>query len=397
MLKNKEDNSPTVSPMSEKQKNTSGGPSNHPPIPYIGGIMGNGNAQPTEQQKIFAPRKADVLLGRGKPFQSHPGNQRMLCLVDDYRKRYLQAERREKHAIVEGVMKTIRDSGGRFLIRVDYENYWVEVAHSIAYRKVGHAFRSKARMNSEHGAGRSSSTGSQNVASLVGANAAALPAGFLGGNTSSMLASSPRDFAVARAARQSRNSSDLFLLSGGAQNLTAHNTSLAEAPAASALNLLGVRGLSAPQSVASAPLQGPIASGDIGSRIPFPPPRLATSMDLAQLPRLGGQTSLGGSNNSNRMAGGGVSSFASSFGGLGSGSPAAAAAAAYEPALMYHQQQILAAQQEQQILAQQEQLLLQDQTAFRSQLARAQFMNSLRRQGGDQNDQQLGGYPPFLG
>jgi hypothetical protein len=78
-------------------------------------------------------------------FQSHPGNQKMLELVDAYRVRYFKAERKGKHVIVEEVMRVIRGSGGRFLSRVDYENYWVEVTHAIAYRKVGHAFRSKAR------------------------------------------------------------------------------------------------------------------------------------------------------------------------------------------------------------------------------------------------------------
>jgi len=71
----------------------------------------------------------------------------MLSLVDKYRERYQQAERKEKHDIVEEVMGIISGSGGRFLRRVDYENYWIEVTHSIAYRKVGHAFRSKARKN----------------------------------------------------------------------------------------------------------------------------------------------------------------------------------------------------------------------------------------------------------
>lgn len=95
--------------------------------------------------RVVLPADVDILLGRGKPFQNHPGNQRMLGLVDKYRDRYQEAERKEKHDIVEEVMGIICGSGGRFLRRVDYENYWVEVNHSIAYRKVGHAFRSKAR------------------------------------------------------------------------------------------------------------------------------------------------------------------------------------------------------------------------------------------------------------
>lgn len=99
--------------------------------------------------RVLATCSSDVLLGRGKPFQCHAGNQKMLDLVDAFRDQYFKAERKGKHTIVEEVMRIIKFNGGRFLSRVDYENYWVEVSHSIAYRKVGHAFRSKARVASE--------------------------------------------------------------------------------------------------------------------------------------------------------------------------------------------------------------------------------------------------------
>jgi len=103
--------------------------------------------QPAAKSVVLVPADADILLGRGKPFQNHVGNQRMLRLVDKYRERYFKSERKEKHDIVEEVMGIISGSGGRFLRRVDYENYWIEVSHTIAYRKVGHAFRSKVRKN----------------------------------------------------------------------------------------------------------------------------------------------------------------------------------------------------------------------------------------------------------
>jgi len=106
--------------------------------------------------RVVLPADADILLGRGKPFQNHAGNQRMLTLVDKYRERYQQAERKEKHDIVEEVMGIISGSAGRFLRRVDYENYWIEVSHAIAYRKVGHAFRSKARKNNNENKNNSS-------------------------------------------------------------------------------------------------------------------------------------------------------------------------------------------------------------------------------------------------
>lgn len=96
-------------------------------------------------EKVVVPGAADVLLGRGKPFQSHQGNQLMLQLVDQFRSSYLKSDRKGKHVIIEQVLGFIKERGGRFLMRVDYENYWVEVKRSISYRKVGHAFRSKAR------------------------------------------------------------------------------------------------------------------------------------------------------------------------------------------------------------------------------------------------------------
>ena len=96
-------------------------------------------------RRVNAPSPVDILLGRGKPFHNHNGNQRMLEIVDEHRPRYLKADRKDKHVIIEHILSAIRAYGGRFLSRVDYENYWVEVSHAIAYRKVGHAFRSKAR------------------------------------------------------------------------------------------------------------------------------------------------------------------------------------------------------------------------------------------------------------
>ena len=122
---------------------------NGPSLQGIRSVVNNTPApQPSSSQRrnrIDDPTPVGVLLGRGKPVQSHPGNQRMLRIVDEHRARYLQAERKDKHEIIEEIMRILQECGGRFLTRVDYENYWIEVSHSIAYRKVGHAFRSKAR------------------------------------------------------------------------------------------------------------------------------------------------------------------------------------------------------------------------------------------------------------
>jgi hypothetical protein len=76
-----------------------------------------------------------------------------------YRKRYHESERAYKHEIIEEVLKIISSNGGRFLERIDdFENsYWNEVPHSVAYRKIGHAFRSNARRHSMEKAQQQSS------------------------------------------------------------------------------------------------------------------------------------------------------------------------------------------------------------------------------------------------
>lgn len=96
---------------------------------------------------IKTPNVHDVLLGRGKPFQNHDGNQSMLRIVDMYRKRYHESERAFKHEIIEEVLDIIKSKGGRFLERIDdfEKSFWNQVPHRMAYRKVGHAFRSNAR------------------------------------------------------------------------------------------------------------------------------------------------------------------------------------------------------------------------------------------------------------
>jgi hypothetical protein len=64
---------------------------------------------------IPKPNKEDVVLGRGKPYQSWPGNQLMLSLCDAYRDRYHSVERTQKNIIIEEVRTIISAKGGRFL------------------------------------------------------------------------------------------------------------------------------------------------------------------------------------------------------------------------------------------------------------------------------------------
>jgi hypothetical protein len=95
--------------------------------------------------KIREPSSQDILLGRGKPFQNHPGNKRMLTIVDKYKRRYFCEKRDKKREIVEEVLAVIAKNGGRFLKRTEDGQYWVQVGHAVCFEKIGHALRSKVR------------------------------------------------------------------------------------------------------------------------------------------------------------------------------------------------------------------------------------------------------------
>jgi hypothetical protein len=77
---------------------------------------------------IFKPTQYDVLLGRGRPFQSWPGNKRLHTVVDLYKPRYSKAKRHEKTEMAEEIVMFIKTTGrdkvgrcGRFLRRVTVE------------------------------------------------------------------------------------------------------------------------------------------------------------------------------------------------------------------------------------------------------------------------------------
>ena len=65
-----------------------------------------------------------------------------------HRERYLTARRYDKFAIADEIVKSIKDGGaesGRFLKRVEGQEYWLEVTDSVAREKVSHALRGKPR------------------------------------------------------------------------------------------------------------------------------------------------------------------------------------------------------------------------------------------------------------
>ena len=108
----------------------------------------NRNRTPSAQAQILSPLASDILLGRGKPYQEHPGNVRFLRVIILYRDRYLRTQRREDKASIADeivdLLKMDRNDPGRFLKRLESgEGGWVEVNNKIARDKVCHALRAK--------------------------------------------------------------------------------------------------------------------------------------------------------------------------------------------------------------------------------------------------------------
>ena len=92
-------------------------------------------------ERVDKLHKTDILFGRGKGFQNHPGNQRMREIIDKYKRQYHSLKRSEKRKMVENVYKEITANGARFLKKVSDENAFVKVDEPVALQKVSHTLR----------------------------------------------------------------------------------------------------------------------------------------------------------------------------------------------------------------------------------------------------------------
>eukprot|EP00934_Nitzschia_sp_Nitz4_P002590 Nitzschia sp. Nitz4//scaffold29_size155292//59278//61341//NITZ4_002653-RA/size155292-processed-gene-0.13-mRNA-1//1//CDS//3329546433//2580//frame0 len=89
--------------------------------------------------KVVVPAKMDVLLGRGKPLQKHPGNLRYHYIIESYHPQYDVAQKLEKTNLSKAIVEEVKGYGGRFLKQSDAG--WVEVDDETARYKVSHTFR----------------------------------------------------------------------------------------------------------------------------------------------------------------------------------------------------------------------------------------------------------------
>jgi hypothetical protein len=93
-------------------------------------------------ERVRTPLKNDVLFGRGRGLQSHPGNKRLREIAKLYRSQYPSLPRRGKRLLVEKVYNELIKGGARFLIKVDHlDDAWVKVDVPLAHQKVMHTLR----------------------------------------------------------------------------------------------------------------------------------------------------------------------------------------------------------------------------------------------------------------
>jgi hypothetical protein len=102
-------------------------------------------------QKVLRPTHFDVIFGKGKPFQRHPGNLRMRRIASVHKTHYL-ASKRDKLLIADMILQRIKNGGSepvRFLKRKDDGELWVEVGDYEAREKVRLALRFTKTKNPE--------------------------------------------------------------------------------------------------------------------------------------------------------------------------------------------------------------------------------------------------------
>ena len=93
---------------------------------------------------ILYPQLDDVLVGRGKPYQSFPGNVRFGGLIGDQNDEYhTMSDKFAKTCISIDIVKRVQEYGGRFIERTKTGDAWQVIDDSAAREKTAIGFRSR--------------------------------------------------------------------------------------------------------------------------------------------------------------------------------------------------------------------------------------------------------------
>ena len=101
----------------------------------------------SKEGTITDPNKNNVLCGRGKGINNHPGNVQFRSFIQSKKSEYLvQNTPAGKASIVAGILNTIRaqNPSGRFLQQDKNKGLWFEIGDAKAYTKTGQGLREGA-------------------------------------------------------------------------------------------------------------------------------------------------------------------------------------------------------------------------------------------------------------
>lgn len=96
---------------------------------------------PPPDKIVVTLREGDVVFGR----QGHEGNQKLRNLIESMSAEYDEATRGQKKELVEDLMKSILQAGGRFLKQISPSTY-EELSNETASAKIGSHFRNYRRI-----------------------------------------------------------------------------------------------------------------------------------------------------------------------------------------------------------------------------------------------------------
>jgi hypothetical protein len=104
----------------------------------------------SHRKPIITPTPDDILMGRGWPYQKNPGNKKMRSLVEEHKPIYNSRSRSGKGELVKELLRMLRKSGSRFLIRSEEgDRDWEIASKGEAYEKVCHALRGKPKQKAK--------------------------------------------------------------------------------------------------------------------------------------------------------------------------------------------------------------------------------------------------------
>lgn len=92
------------------------------------------------------PRNEDVICGRGKATQDHPGNKRYREIIKENLKEYMNAKTKmDKSLVVSKVVDQIHEDGGNFVKKNAKTKKWGVVDEDFAREKTAHTIRDTIR------------------------------------------------------------------------------------------------------------------------------------------------------------------------------------------------------------------------------------------------------------